>query len=54
MWGAALSKTRNLIKNVFSPGAGSLQELDIDAIEEALLQSDVPAMLVMQIVDGFL
>jgi len=52
MWGAALSKTRNLIKNVFSPGAGSLQELDIDAIEEALLQSDVPATLVMQIVDA--
>jgi fused signal recognition particle receptor len=51
MWGAALSKTRNLIKNVFSPGAGNIEELDIDEVEETLLRSDVPAQLVMKIVD---
>jgi len=51
MWTTALSKTRNLIKNVFSPGAGATEELDIDEVEETLLRSDVPATLVMEIVD---
>jgi len=52
MWGVALSKTRKLIKNVFSPGARDIEELDIDTIEETLLQADVPATLVLQIVDA--
>lgn len=50
-WGSALSKTRNIIKKVFAPSAGEQEELDIEETEEALLQSDVPAALTMEIVD---
>ncbi|MEA2068851.1 MAG: signal recognition particle-docking protein FtsY [Verrucomicrobiota bacterium] len=50
-WLGALSKTRNMIKKVFSPTAVDLDELGIEDLEEILLRSDVPARLVMEIVD---
>lgn len=50
-WASALSKTRSMIKQVFSPSAGDIAELNIDDLEEILLRSDVPARLVMEIVD---
>lgn len=50
-WGAALSKTRNLIKKVFSPAAGDVDELNVEDLEEILLRSDVPVRLTMEIVD---
>ena len=49
-WRGALSKTRKMIGQVFSPATGDLQELDLEAIEEILLRSDVPARLTMDIV----
>ena len=50
-WASALSKTRSMIKQVFSPSAGDIAELNVDDLEEILLRSDVPARLVMEIVD---
>lgn len=50
-WGTALSKTRSIIKQVFSPSAGDVDELNIEDLEEILLRSDVPARLTMEIVD---
>jgi fused signal recognition particle receptor len=50
-WATALSKTRNIIKQVFSPSAGNVGELNVEDLEEILLRSDVPARLVMDIVD---
>ena len=50
-WATALSKTRNLIKQVFSPSAGDVGELNVEDLEEILLRSDVPARLTMDIVD---
>ncbi|MCF7818523.1 MAG: signal recognition particle-docking protein FtsY [Kiritimatiellales bacterium] len=50
-WATALSKTRNLIKQVFSPSAGDVDELNVEDLEEILLRSDVPARLVMEIVE---
>lgn len=50
-WVNALSKTRNLIKKVFSPTAPDAAELSVDELEEVLLRSDVPAVLTMEIVD---
>ena len=49
-WLGALSKTRNMIKKVFSPTAVDLDELGIEDLEEILLCSDVPVRLVMDIV----
>lgn len=49
-WFSALSKTRNIIKKVFSPGA-DIDQLDMEELEEILLRSDVPARLTMDIVD---
>ncbi len=49
-WFSALSKTRNIIKKVFAPGA-DIDQLDIEELEEILLRSDVPARLTMDIVD---
>ncbi len=49
-WFSALSKTRNIIKKVFAPGA-NIDQLDIEELEEILLRSDVPARLTMDIVD---
>ncbi|MEN7972627.1 MAG: signal recognition particle-docking protein FtsY [Verrucomicrobiota bacterium] len=50
-WVTALSKTRNIIKQVFSPSAGDINELNVEDLEEILLRSDVPARLAMEIVD---
>jgi fused signal recognition particle receptor len=50
-WATALSKTRGIIKQVFSPSAGAVDELNVEDLEEILLRSDVPARLVMEIVD---
>ncbi len=50
-WATALSKTRNIIKQAFSPSAGDVDELNVEELEEILLRSDVPARLVMEIVD---
>ena len=50
-WVTALSKTRSIIKKVFSPTEGDVDELNIDDLEEVLLRSDVPARLTMEIVD---
>lgn len=50
-WATALSKTRSIIKQVFSPSDGDIGELNVDDLEEILLRSDVPARLVMEIVD---
>lgn len=50
-WGAALSKTRNLIKKVFSPSVGEAEELNVEELEEILMRSDVPPVLTMEIVD---
>ncbi len=49
-WFSALSKTRNLIKKVFAPGA-DIEQLGIEELEEILLRSDVPVRLTMEIVD---
>jgi len=49
-WFSALSKTRNLLKKVFAPGA-DIEQLDLEELEEILLRSDVPARLTMDIVD---
>lgn len=49
-WFSALSKTRNMIKRVFS-GSADIEQLDIEELEEILLRSDVPARLTMKIVD---
>ena len=49
-WFSALSKTRNLIKKVFAPGA-DIEQLDIEELEEILLRSDVPVRLTMEIID---
>jgi fused signal recognition particle receptor len=50
-WATALSKTRTIIKQVFSPSAGDVDELNVEDLEEILLRSDVPVRLVMEIVD---
>jgi len=50
-WASALSKTRNILKQVFSPSLGDVDELNVEDLEEILLRSDVPARLVMEIVD---
>jgi len=50
-WATALSKTRNIIKQVFSPSAGEAGELNVEELEEILLRSDVPVHLTMEIVD---
>ncbi len=50
-WASALSKTRNMLKQVFSPSVGDVDELNIEDLEEILLRSDVPVRLVMEIVD---
>ncbi len=50
-WATALSKTRNIVKQVFSPSVGDVDELNVEDIEEILLRSDVPVRLVMEIVD---
>ncbi len=47
-WLGALSKTRNIIGKVFSSKANA-GELDIEALEEILLRSDMPARLAMEI-----
>jgi fused signal recognition particle receptor len=49
-WFSALSKTRDIIKKVFTPGA-DIEQIDIEELEEILLRSDVPARLTMEIVD---
>lgn len=49
-WATALSKTRSIIKQVFSLSAGDVGELNVEDLEEILLRSDVPARLVMEIV----
>ncbi len=51
-WFGALSKTRNILQKVFSSEAGEGSDLDVEDVEEILLRSDVPARLVMEIVDG--
>lgn len=50
-WVTALSKTRKILKQVFSPSAGDVDELNIEDLEEILLRSDVPVRLVMEIAD---
>ncbi|MCK4565066.1 MAG: signal recognition particle-docking protein FtsY [Verrucomicrobia bacterium] len=50
-WVTALSKTRSIIKQVFSPSVGDMDELNVEDLEEILLRSDVPARLTMEIVD---
>ena len=50
-WASALSKTRNILRKVFSPSLGMVEELDMEELEETLLRSDVPVRLVMEIVD---
>ncbi|MEI6892377.1 MAG: signal recognition particle-docking protein FtsY [Pontiella sp.] len=49
-WLGALTKTRNLIGKVFSSQV-TIDELDIEELEEILLRSDVPVRLTMAIVD---
>ncbi len=51
VWASALSKTRTLLKQVFSPSVGDVDELNTEDLEEILLRSDVPVRLVMEIVD---
>jgi fused signal recognition particle receptor len=50
-WASALSKTRSIIKKVFTPSAGDVEELNVEDLEEILLRSDVPVRLTMDIVD---
>ncbi len=50
-WLGALTKTRNVLRKVFSFGASDELELSPEEIEEILLRSDVPARLAMEIVD---
>jgi fused signal recognition particle receptor len=50
-WATALSKTRSIIKQVFSPSVGDVDELNIEDLEETLLRSDVSARLTMEIID---
>ncbi len=50
-WVTALSKTRNIIKQVFSPSKGDVDELNVEALEEILLRSDVPVQLTLEIID---
>ena len=50
-WFSALSKTRTIIKKAFSPTKIEVEDLDVEELEEILLRSDVPARLVMTIVD---
>jgi fused signal recognition particle receptor len=50
-WFGALSKTRSIIRNVFTPAAGAEGDLDAEELEEILLRSDVPARLTMEIVE---
>lgn len=50
-WATALSKTRSIIKQVFSPSEGAVGELNVEDLEEILLRADVPVRLVMEIVD---
>ena len=50
-WATALSKTRNLIRQVFSPSVGNVDELNVDDLEEILLRSDVSVRLAMDIAD---
>lgn len=50
-WFSALSKTRDRIKQVFSASSGEGEDLNVDELEEILLRSDVPARLVMEMVD---
>ncbi len=50
-WVTALSKTRKILKKVFSPSLGDVDELNVEDLEEILLRSDVPVRLVMEIVD---
>ena len=50
-WAAALSKTRNIIRQVFSPSEGVTDELNVENVEEALLRSDVPVRLAMSIAE---
>lgn len=50
-WFGALTKTRSIIRNVFTPAAGAEDDLDAEELEEILLRSDVPARLTMEIVD---
>ncbi len=50
-WATALTKTRNIIKQVFSPLVGDVDELNVEDLEEILLRSDVPVRLTMEIVD---
>ncbi len=48
-WATALTKTRSIIKQVFSPSIGDVDELNVEDLEEILLRSDVPARLTMEI-----
>lgn len=50
-WVTALSKTRNIIKQVFSPSKGDVDELNVEDLEEILLRSDVPVQLTLEIID---
>lgn len=50
-WVTALSKTRSIIKKVFSPSIGDVEELNVEDLEEVLLRSDVPVRLTMEIID---
>ncbi len=50
-WVTALSKTRKILKQVFSPSVGDVDELNVEDLEEILLRSDVPVRLVMEIVN---
>lgn len=49
-WFGALSRTRNLLRNVFAAG-GADSGFNVEEAEELLLRSDVPARLAMEIVD---
>lgn len=49
-WFGALSKTRNIFQKVFSGGT-SVEEIDVEELEELLLRADVPARLTMELVD---
>ncbi|MBN2164386.1 MAG: signal recognition particle-docking protein FtsY [Pontiellaceae bacterium] len=49
-WFGALSKTRSILRTVFS-GSTDVEDLDAEELEEILLRSDVPARLTMEIVD---
>ncbi|NLX24485.1 MAG: signal recognition particle-docking protein FtsY [Lentisphaerae bacterium] len=50
-WFGALTKTRNVFGKVFTRGKKDGRILDPDEMEELLLRSDVPARLVMEMVD---